>query len=144
MYFWLKVICALPLGISVDALAKELSKRVKIPTFEVITNFHRTHAFIDNSVKQVDTKINEFQQKGKKIDTLIITFHGMQKRRIVNKGDDYYRHCYETFCLITNNLKNIKPEQCTMSFQSRFGSEEWITPYTEDVVKKLIIDGKKE
>ena len=31
-----------------------------------------------------------------------------------------------------------------MSFQSRFGSEEWITPYTEDVVKKLILDGKKE
>ena len=36
----------------IDALAKELSKRVKIPTFEVITNFHRTHAFIDNSVSQ--------------------------------------------------------------------------------------------
>ena len=43
----------------IDALAKELSKRVKIPTFEVITNFHRTHAFIDNSVKQVDSKLKE-------------------------------------------------------------------------------------
>ena len=71
----------------IDALAKELSKRVKIPTFEVITNFHRTHAFIDNSVRLIDSKINELQQKGKQIDTLIITFHGMQKRRIVNKGD---------------------------------------------------------
>ncbi len=128
----------------IDALAKELSKRVKIPTFEVITNFHRTHAFIDNSVKQVDSKITQLRKQGKKINTLIITFHGMQKRRIVNKGDDYYRHCYETFCLITNKLKNIKPENCKMSFQSRFGSEEWITPYTEDVVKKLILKGKKE
>ena len=128
----------------IDALAKELSKRVKIPTFEVITNFHRTHAFIDNSVKQVDSKISELQKIGKKIDSLIITFHGMQKRRIVNKGDDYYRHCYETFCLITKNLKTITPEQCMMSFQSRFGSEEWITPYTENVVKKLINEGKKE
>tara|TARA_Y100001958_G_C21232759_1_gene558693 strand:- start:165 stop:1283 length:1119 start_codon:yes stop_codon:yes gene_type:complete len=128
----------------IDALAKELSKRVKIPTFEVITNFHRTHAFIDNSVNQVDKKISELIKKGKKIDSLVITFHGMQKRRIVNKGDDYYRHCYETFCLITKNLKNIKPEQCMMSFQSRFGSEEWITPYTDDVVKNLISEGKKE
>ncbi len=128
----------------IDALAKELSKRVKIPTFEVITNFHRTHAFIDNSVNQVDEKLDELTKQGKKIDSLIITFHGMQKRRIVNKGDDYYRHCYETFCLITKNLKNIKPEQCLMSFQSRFGSEEWITPYTEDVVKKLISEGKRE
>ena len=128
----------------IDALAKELSKRVKIPTFEVITNFHRTHAFIDNSVEQVDSKLKELNTQGKKIDSLIITFHGMQKRRIVNKGDDYYRHCYETFCLITKNLKFIRPEQCMMSFQSRFGSEEWITPYTEDVVKNLISEGKKE
>ena len=111
---------------------------MKIPTFEVITNFHRTHAFIDNSVKQVDLKLNELINQGKKIDGLVITFHGMQKRRIVSKGDDYYRHCYETFCLITSKLKNIEPEKCKMSFQSRFGSEEWITPYTEDVVKKLI------
>ena len=65
----------------------------------------------------------ELKKQGKKIDNLIITFHGMQKRRIVNKGDDYYRHCYETFCLITNNLKNIESNQCKMSFQSRFGSE---------------------
>jgi len=128
----------------IDALAKELSKRVKIPTFEVITNFHRTHAFINNSVNQVDSKLNKLIKQGKKIDSLVITFHGMQKRRIVSKGDDYYRHCYETFCLISKNLKNIKSEQCMMSFQSRFGSEEWITPYTEDVVKKLISEGKKE
>ena len=40
----------------IDALAKEISKRVKIPTFEVITNFHRTHAFIDNSVRQIESK----------------------------------------------------------------------------------------
>ena len=40
-------------------------------TFEVITNFHRTHAFIDNSVKQVDSKLNELAKQGKKIDSLI-------------------------------------------------------------------------
>ncbi len=128
----------------VDALAKELSKRVKIPNFEVITNFHRTHAFINNSVNIIDSKLNELRQKGKVIDNLIITFHGMQKRRIVHKGDDYYRHCYETFCLIKKNLKNIKSNKCLMSFQSRFGSEEWITPYTENVVEDLISKGKKE
>ena len=128
----------------IDALAKELSQRVKIPTFEVITNFHRTHAFIDNSVHQVDSKISELKSKGIKIDNLIISFHGMQKRRIVNKGDDYYRHCYETFRLIINKLKNIRPKQAFMSFQSRFGSEEWITPYTDDVVQDIIDKGGKE
>jgi len=128
----------------IDALAKELGKRVKIPTFEVITNFHRTHAFIDNSVQQVDAKLLELKEKGIDVDTLLITFHGMQKRRIVEKGDDYYRHCYETFRLIVDRLEHLRPDQAVMTFQSRFGSEEWITPYTEKVVEQLISEGKKE
>jgi len=128
----------------IDALSKELAQRVKIPTFEVITNFHRTHAFIDNSVSRVDAKIKELLDQGIRLDSLVISFHGMQKRRVVEKGDDYYRHCYETFRLITSKLKHLRPEQAIMSFQSRFGSEEWITPYTDDVVEDLINKGKKE
>ena len=127
----------------VDALAKELSKRVKIPTFEVITNFHRTHAFIDNSVAQIDSEIEHLSEKGNKIDSLVISFHGMQKRRIVEKNDDYYRHCFETFQLISRNLEKVDPRKIHMSFQSRFGSEEWITPYTDDVVQDLIKNGDK-
>ena len=128
----------------IDALAKEISKRVNIPTFEVITNFHRTRAFIDNSVAQIDAQIKGLIDKGVKVDRLVMSFHGMQKRRIVNKGDDYYRHCYETFRLIVDRLQQLKPEQILMTFQSRFGSEEWITPYTEDVVQQLINEGNKE
>jgi len=128
----------------IDSLAKELSKRVKIPTFEVITNFHRTHAFIDNSVQLLDSKLQELSEKGIKVDTLLLTFHGMQKRRIVEKGDDYYRHCYETYRLIVDRLNHINPENTMMTFQSKFGSEEWITPYTDEVVEDLIKEGKKE
>ena len=128
----------------IDALAKELSKRVKIPTFEVITNFHRTHAFIDNSVLQIESKIEELKQKNIELDNLVISFHGMQKRRIVEKNDDYYRHCFETYKLIQKKLKNIDSQKVLMSFQSRFGSEEWITPYTDDVVENIIKNGSKE
>ncbi len=127
----------------IDALAKELSKRVKIPTFEVITNFHRTQAFVDNSVKIIDSKLEEMKSDGIQADRLLLTFHGMQKRRVVEKGDDYYRHCYETFRLIVDRLQHIEPEKAIMTFQSKFGSEEWITPYTEDTVEQLISDGDK-
>ena len=128
----------------IDALAKELSKRVKIPTFEVITNFHRTHAFINNSVNQIEAKFAELKEQGIEPDRLLITFHGMQKRRIVHKGDDYYRHCYETFRLIVDRLQSITADKVVMTFQSRFGREEWITPYTEQVVEELINNGHKE
>ena len=128
----------------IDALAKEISKRVKIPTFEVITNFHRTHAFINNSVLQIENKIKDLDENSIKLDKIIISFHGMQKRRIVEKKDDYFRHCYETYKLIKNKLSNFDPRDVIMSFQSRFGSEEWITPYTDDVVHDLINKGSKE
>ena len=128
----------------IDALAGELAKRVKIPTFEVITNFHRTHAFIDNSVRQVDAKLKQIKDSGVEPDKLVISFHGIQKRRIVEKGDDYYRHCYETFRLIVDRLEHLDASEAVMTFQSRFGSEEWITPYTERVVEDLVRDGNKE
>ena len=128
----------------IDALAKELSKRVKIPTFEVITNFHRTHAFINNSVTQIEQRIQNLKKEGIEPDRLLITFHGMQKRRVVHKGDDYYRHCYETFRLIVDRLTEIDEDKVIMTFQSRFGREEWITPYTEKVVEELINNGHKE
>ncbi|MBB43410.1 MAG: ferrochelatase [Rhodospirillaceae bacterium] len=128
----------------VDALAAELAKRVKIPTFELITNFHRTHAFIDNSVLLIEKKIRELKQRNINLDSLIISFHGMQKRRIIEKDDDYYRHCYETFRLISQKVKTLDADCFKMSFQSRFGSEEWITPYTDDVVKNLVDEGNKE
>ena len=128
----------------IDALAKELSRRVKIPTLEVITNFHRSHAFIDNSVRKIEAAVSNLKDQSIELDSLVISFHGMQKRRIVMKGDDYYRHCYETFRLIIDRLSCINADQAVMCFQSRFGSEEWITPYNEDVVQKLISSGKKE
>jgi len=79
----------------VDTLAKELGlgKRKKIPNFEVISNFHRTHAFIDNSVRMIDEKLQEMKAAGTEAQHLVLTFHGIQKRRVINKGDDYYRHC---------------------------------------------------
>lgn len=128
----------------IDALGKELSKRVQIPTFEVITNFHRTHAFIDNSVRRVENRIASLAAEGVTIDRFVMSFHGMQKRRIVEKGDVYYRHCYETFRLIVDRLTSLDASQCVMTFQSRFGSEEWITPYTEKVVEQMVADGNTQ
>ncbi|MDO9181954.1 MAG: ferrochelatase, partial [Bacteriovorax sp.] len=121
-----------------DALGSEIKKRVKIPEISVVTNFHTSKAFIDNSVLQIDTFLEKFKNSGTKIDKLLLTFHGIQKRRINDKGDNYYRHCYETFFLIRSRLKNIESSNIIVTFQSRFGSEEWLTPYTENTVIELV------
>lgn len=126
-----------------DAVGSEIKKRVKIPEISFVTNFHTTKAFIDNSVRQIDDSLEKFARSGLRIDKLLLSFHGIQKRRINEKGDVYYQHCFETFFLVRARLKNIEVQKIKMTFQSRFGSEEWLTPYTENTVIDLIGKGEK-
>lgn len=125
----------------IDCFAGELKNRVKIPDFEFITNFHLSKAFIDNSIQKINNSLKKFQNEGAQLDQLVISFHGIPKRRVIYKGDDYYRHCYETFFLIKNGVKEIPPERIFMTFQSRFGSEEWLTPYTENFLNERAQEG---
>ncbi len=126
-----------------DGLAHVIKGRVKIPEISVMTNFHTSKAFIDNSAAQIDLYLAKFKAEGVVIDRLLLTFHGIQKRRVVQKEDAYYLHCYETFYLLRDRLKNIDHTKVMVTFQSRFGSEEWLTPYTEDTVVKLVKGGEK-
>ncbi|MBC7712593.1 MAG: ferrochelatase [Rhizobacter sp.] len=127
----------------IDGLAHVIKGRVKIPEISIVTNFHTSKAFIDNSARQIDLYLEKFKTSGVSIDRLLLTFHGIQKRRVVQKEDAYYLHCYETFYLIRDHLKNIDHSKVTVTFQSRFGSEEWLTPYTENTVVKLVKEGEK-
>ena len=129
---------------AIDALSHELSKRVNIPQLSVVTNFHTSRAFIDSSVAMINQSLNLWIQKGIQLDCFLLTFHGIPKRRVSQKLDVYYRHCFETFYLIRKFVQQTHPNlEIKMSFQSRFGSEEWLTPYTEETVIELISSGKK-
>lgn len=126
-----------------DGFAHELSGRVKIPPFEFWTDFHRAKAFIDNSVRQIDTYLSQFKKDGEPTSKLVISFHGIPKRRVIVKEDFYYRHCFETFYLIKSKVQEIGHEHIEMTFQSRFGSEEWLTPYTDQFCVELVEKGYK-
>lgn len=127
----------------VDGFSHVTRDRVNIPDISIVSNFHTTRAFIDNSARQIDENLKRFAEQGVVVDRLLLTFHGIQKRRVVQKADVYYKHCYETFFLLRRLIKNIPAEKITMTFQSRFGSEEWLTPYTEDTVIELVKKGEK-
>lgn len=128
----------------IDGFFKNLESRVQIPPFKFMTNFHRSKAFIDNSVSMIDELLSSHIAKSKESDILIISFHGIPKRRVIYKNDIYMRHCYETFFLLKKNISNISEDKIIITFQSRFGSEEWLTPYTEDVVAEQIEKGNKK
>ena len=68
-------------------------------------------------------------------DMFVITFHGIPDRYI-QSGDPYREHCERTAELLAEAIA-WRDDQWILSFQSRFGPEAWMQPYTEDVLGDL-------
>lgn len=122
----------------VDGVGAELKKRVNLPTFTIVNSYHRSKAFIDHSVR----KIQESLAQHPDMNELVISFHGIPLRRVLEKKDIYLQHCLETFELIKARVHVNIP--MSMTFQSRFGSEVWLGPYTDETVIKKVNGGTKK
>lgn len=121
----------------VDTVNKVFAKAVNIPNFEFVNSFYNLKAFIDLSAKKINEMLKE-----QTVDQVVISFHGLPLRRITEKEDVYYQHCAETFELIKKQLE-FDLARVHMTFQSRFGSEQWLTPATDTFCIDLIEKGNK-
>jgi protoporphyrin/coproporphyrin ferrochelatase len=74
-------------------------------------------------------------------DVILASFHGIPKS-YSDKGDPYHRQCAETTRLLRRRL-GVNDAKLIMTFQSRFGRAEWLTPYTDITVKELAARGVK-
>lgn len=68
-------------------------------------------------------------------DRYLITFHGIPQR-YVDEGDPYRRQCEETARQLATAL-GLSDDEWVRGFQSRFGKEPWLEPYTEEVLERL-------
>ena len=121
-----------------DVVAGSFKSRVNLPDIKFITNYHRLKAFIDLSAKKIEESL-----KNKQVDDLIISFHGIPTRRVTEKKDEYYFHCYETFVLLKSKLPKDLSDKIHICFQSRFGSEKWLGPATDEFAIELAQEGSK-
>ncbi len=71
--------------------------------------------------------------------TLLLPWHPTRFR---DEGDPYYRQCMKTAELVATELA-LPEEQWLVTFQSRFGREEWLQPYTDKTLEQLARDGTK-
>ena len=118
-----------------DSLGSDLKHLVNIPSITVVAHYHKLKAFIDHSASMIQKYLDEHAP-----DELIISFHGIPLRRVLKKEDEYYFHCFETFELIKQKLSFPK-EKIHMTFQSRFGSEQWLGPATDEYAVELVARG---
>ena len=117
-----------------DAINNFLKVEPWMPNFRFISGYHDHPFYIDLLANSIE---NSFLDNGKP-EKLIFSFHGMPKRYLKN-GDPYYCFSHKTARLVAEKL-NLKKDEYDLAFQSRFGREEWLKPYIEDI----IIDYKKQ
>lgn len=74
-------------------------------------------------------------------DVIIASFHGMPEEYL-HKGDPYYCQCAKTARLLREKL-GYEDSRLLMTFQSRFGTAEWLKPYTDETIRGLAREGVK-
>ena len=106
------------------------------PSLQIIPHYESEPLYIDALVNSINKKISELNWKP---DLIIASYHGIPKKYF-EKGDPYHCYCQKTSRLMSEKYKEI-PIKTT--FQSRFGPQEWLQPYTDKILEGLPKEGKK-
>jgi ferrochelatase len=121
-----------------DHIGQVLHKRRDVPDLFFISDYHSDAGYINalaDSVKQ------HWQQQQRQ-RFLLMSFHGLPQRN-VDLGDPYYDQCLGTANLLATIL-GLGKDQWGLSFQSRFGKQTWLQPYTSEALKTMAQKGLKE
>ena len=121
-----------------DAVFDHLKKLRWMPTLRVVHPYYKEEAYIDALKTSIE---NHYKTLDWKPDLLLTSYHGIPQRYF-KAGDPYSCHCYGT----TNRLRDalgLTDEQIKTTFQSRFGKEPWLQPYTDETLESLPAKGIK-
>ena len=106
------------------------------PSLQIIPHYESNPLYIEALVKSINKKISEIDWKP---DLILASYHGIPKKYF-DKGDPYHCYCHKTTRLINEKLDSI---EIKTTFQSRFGPQEWLQPYTDKTLEELPKIGKK-
>lgn len=124
-------------GSTFDALSKELQSWRWVPELRFLSAYYQEPLYIAS----LASSVQEHQQVHGKPDLLIISFHGIPQR-YSDDGDPYFEQCHKTAKLLAEKLSLTETEY-QVTFQSLFGDEEWLKPYTDATLKELPSRGVK-
>ena len=113
-----------------DEVYRTLMKMRWQPSLQIIPHYESEPLYIECLINSIQKKIKELNWRP---DLIISSYHGIPKSYF-DKGDPYHCYCQKTTRLIKEKFSEI---EITTTFQSRFGPQEWLTPYTDKTLKEL-------
>ena len=129
--------CAVTTASTFDAVSNVLKNFRWIPELRFINQYFEEELF----VSAIGNSIHKAWEERGKPEKIIFSYHGIPKKYLM-EGDPYHCYCLKTTRLVREYL-NLKEEDVITTFQSRFGSQEWLQPYTDVTLKELPSNGIK-
>jgi protoporphyrin/coproporphyrin ferrochelatase len=121
-----------------DAVFKHLLTKRVVPTLRVVAPYYRHTSYIDSLAETINNSLSKLANKPER---LVFSYHGIPEEYVEN-GDIYCCHCTETSRALIPKL-NFPKEKIIHTYQSRFGKDPWLVPYTDETIKKLAEEGIK-
>lgn len=122
-----------------DAVAAALKSQLALPALRWVTHYFANETYI---AALTDSVLKLWQECGEP-ERLLCSYHGIPQQ-LVDQGDPYYAHCLQTSALLQQALlrhgHKMPVESC---FQSRFGRQQWLEPYTEPHLISIAKQGVK-
>ena len=119
-----------------DEVYRSLMKMRWQPSLQIVPHYESEPLYIDALVSSIERKIKTLKWTP---DLIISSYHGIPKTYF-DKGDPYHCYCHKTTRLIKEKFKKV---EIKTTFQSRFGPQEWLTPYTDKTLENLPKEGVK-
>ena len=119
-----------------DEVYRVLMKMRWQPSLKIVPHYESNPLYIDALINSINKKIKEISWKP---DIIIASYHGIPQKYF-DKGDPYHCYCHKTTRLISEKFNSI---EIKTTFQSRFGPQKWLQPYTDKTLENLPKEGKK-
>jgi ferrochelatase len=107
-----------------------------VPTLRFVEPYYDHPLYIHAMAQHLSSEARKLTHQP---DKFVITFHGIPER-YVRTGDPYRQHCEQTAHLLAKAM-GWSASEWVLSFQSQFGPEKWLEPYTEAVIRGLHAQG---
>ncbi len=122
-----------------DEVFKALMEMRWMPAVRTVPAYHDDPVYIDAIARSIRSHLDQLDFEP---ELVIASYHGIPQSYF-QKGDPYHCHCHKTTRLVRERL-GWDADRLMVTFQSRFGPEEWLQPYTDVTLEEVAKKGVKK